>query len=99
MKKIGFITATHPSFNPGMLVCELMAKAFTDTNGLSDHSVFFRLTAMKELLRYREGADMDEILKKCDTGIPFNLLNDPLSDPRSCSIQLKNFSANTTGED
>jgi hypothetical protein len=77
MKKIGFITATPPSFNPGMLVCELMAKAFTDTNGLSDHSVFFRLTSMKELLRYREGADMDEILKKCDTGIPFNLLNDP----------------------
>ncbi len=70
MRPIRVILATPPGFNPGMLVCDAVAKAWLSRNGLAERASFHRLVPMD-----RRASDMSAAeLRRLDLGMSFQTL-------------------------
>jgi hypothetical protein len=76
MTRFAIITATPPSVNPGMLVCEATARSFISRAGLSTETTFFRVQSLKHRVRHADPATLAPIIRDCDLGIDFELLDD-----------------------
>ena len=75
MTEIAFITATPPSINSGMLLCEATARAFAQFHLQERGSKFYRIYQIVDCLQNLAGDDRKIILEKCDTGVAFKTLH------------------------
>ncbi len=76
MKQIAMITATPPSVNPGMLVCEATAFSLIKRAGLASDTTFFRVCTLKDRIRNLDLVAQEKIIKNCDLKIQFQVLTD-----------------------
>lgn len=77
MKAISLITATPPSFNPGMLTCEATGKWFLSSKGFFESSKFFRIQSLSDRIKVCDFEMQSVIQSNCEHGIKYNLLTNP----------------------
>ncbi|MFI5224436.1 MAG: hypothetical protein ACHQX3_09405, partial [Nitrospirales bacterium] len=73
--RISLITATPPSFNPGMLASQVAAYWFIERNGLGPNTTYYRLLPMAERLSHLKSAQRSTWLERIDDGIDYQVLS------------------------
>lgn len=74
MSQISLIQATPPSFNPGMLFSEVIAKLLVEKFSLQDKTTFYRFLPALDRLAHLPPNSRYDTLRRMDTGAKFEHL-------------------------
>src|SRR5437879_5625117 len=72
-KGIALVTATPPSFNPGMSICQANARSFIRRKALSSKTRFLRLVHLDQRLAGIDDIKRSTILARADVGNSYEL--------------------------
>jgi hypothetical protein len=73
VREIAVIFATPPSVNPGMLLCEAMAKSFISRHNLSNATHYFRIVTLDDRLNGLPTDVSSQIKRDTDIGIKYEV--------------------------